>query len=78
MPRDQNLWLDWNSLVKRAIARFARDNIAVQEGRILFPDEQDRERAHVRVFTRRWKVRASAWPITGCAIFRTCGTATVM
>jgi hypothetical protein len=58
MPRDQNLWLDWNSLVKRAIARFARGNIAVQEGRILFPDEQDRERAHVRVFTRRWKVRA--------------------
>jgi len=58
MSTDRNVWLDWTALVKQTVARFARGNIAAQEGRILFPQELDRAREHVRVVTHKWKERA--------------------
>ena len=58
MSTNLKTWLDWDALVKRTVARFARGNIAAQHGRILFPEEQERERVRVTKFVRAWKKRA--------------------
>jgi pullulanase/glycogen debranching enzyme len=58
MSNNRSTWLDWDILVKRTVARFARGNIAAQQGRILFPEEQARQRERVRDVTRKWKERA--------------------
>jgi hypothetical protein len=58
MADDQNNWLDWNTLVKQTVARFARGNIAAQKGRIQFPEEQERERVRLAPTMRKWKQRA--------------------
>jgi hypothetical protein len=58
MTEDQEIWRDWTALVKQTVARFSRGNIAAQHGSIMLPEEQNRERARVRVFTGKWKERA--------------------
>jgi hypothetical protein len=57
-----SVWLDWMALVKRSVARFARGNIAVQNLRVLFPEEQEREHARALPIARRWKERARHHP----------------
>lgn len=54
-----HVWLPWNDLVKRVIARFARGNIAAQEGRILLPEEQNVERDRAHAIARAWRDRAA-------------------
>jgi hypothetical protein len=51
-------WVPWNDLVKRVVARFARGNIAAQEGRILLPEEQAAERDRAHAIARAWWHRA--------------------
>jgi hypothetical protein len=46
---------DWNNVAKRTVARFARGNIAAQQGRILFPDEQAEEHKRARRISLRWQ-----------------------
>jgi len=58
MSTDRSVWQDWNELVKQTVARFARGNIAAQEGRILFPEEVDRERERLGPTMRKWQDRA--------------------
>lgn len=48
----------WDDLVKRTIARFAR-NVAARQGRILLPHEQEQQRANAVAIARKWKDRAS-------------------
>ena len=55
---NQRPWFDWNSLIRRTIARFASGSIAVQNERILLPEEQEREHAHTAPIARQWKERA--------------------
>jgi hypothetical protein len=55
-------WLSWSDLVKRVIARFARGNIAAQEGRVLLPEEQDEERDRAHAIARAWRHRAEEAP----------------
>jgi hypothetical protein len=49
-------------MVKRSIARFARGNIAAQNGRILFPEEQARDHARALEIARAWQRRAGDAP----------------
>ena len=58
MAYESNIWLDWFSLVKRSIARFARGSISAQKQRILLPEEQEREHARTAAIARQWKERA--------------------
>ena len=58
MTNDRNIWLDWVSLIKRSVARFARGSIAAQNQRLLLPEEQEREHARTSPIARQWKERA--------------------
>ena len=49
---------DLVSLLKRSIARFARGNVAAQNGRVLLPDEQDDEHRRARRIAARMHERA--------------------
>jgi hypothetical protein len=57
---DRPAWLTWNDLIKKVVARFARGNIAAQEGRILLPEEQAEDRDRARAIARGWRHRAKA------------------
>jgi hypothetical protein len=48
---------EWLALVKRTIARFARGNIAAQNGRVLTPEEQAREHDRARAISDKWRKR---------------------
>jgi hypothetical protein len=52
--------MDWNTIVKRTVSRFARGNIAAQNGRILLPEEQELEHREARKIALKWKARASS------------------
>jgi hypothetical protein len=58
--RDAMTASTWTALVKRTIARFARGSIATQNGRILLPEEQERESASARKIAAKWKKRSKA------------------
>jgi hypothetical protein len=63
MSSRRSMWLDWMALIKRSVARFARGNIAVQNRRVLFPEEQEREHARTLPIARQWKERAKHPPV---------------
>lgn len=56
--RKRNPWMSWTEMVKRSIARFSRGNIATQNGRILFPEEQALEHERALRIAREWQDRA--------------------
>jgi hypothetical protein len=64
MSKAHSVWLDWMSLIKRSVARFGRGNISVQNGRILFREEQEREHARTQPIARQWRERAKRPPTT--------------
>jgi hypothetical protein len=47
----------WNDLVKRTVARFAR-NASARQGRILLPEEGAKEHKLARMIAHDWKLRA--------------------
>jgi hypothetical protein len=46
---------EWDDAAKRTVARFARGNIAAQNGRILFPDEQRETHERAQKISRDWR-----------------------
>ena len=48
---------EWLRVVKRTIGRFARGNISAQNGRILMPEELDRETKRSRAINEKWRKR---------------------
>jgi hypothetical protein len=48
---------EWSARIKRTIKRFARGNIAAQNGRILLPEEQEKESKEMRAISAKWKAR---------------------
>ncbi len=48
---------EWMRVIKRTVARYARGNIAAQNGRILMPKEQEQEREQALKIYEKWKER---------------------
>jgi len=48
---------EWRTLAKRTVARFARGNIAAQHGRILMPEDQEREHKRAQRVVRKWRLK---------------------
>jgi hypothetical protein len=57
MPPRFEATKEWTRMVKRIVARYARGNIAVQNERILMPEEQAREREEALNTSKKWKER---------------------
>jgi hypothetical protein len=50
--------VNWNRLVKKTVARFARGSISAQRARILLPEEQEIEHKQAVAIALRWKSRS--------------------
>jgi hypothetical protein len=49
---------EWDRVVRKTVARFARGNISAQKGRILTEEGKAREHERAAKIARNWKRRA--------------------